>query len=60
MTFFRKLADALEVVGGAKPLPESLAGRQSVAVLRGLSWALFLLLAWAFSGRATKFIYIDF
>jgi hypothetical protein len=56
----RKLGTALEMLGGATPLPERLSGRPSVAVLRGLSWVLFLLLAWAFSGRATKFIYIDF
>jgi hypothetical protein len=54
------LAAALEVFGGARPLPAALAGRTSVAVLRGCVWLGLLLLVWAFSGRATKFIYIDF
>jgi hypothetical protein len=56
----RQLGALLEVLGGARPLPDGLSERTSVAVLRGLSWVVFLLLAWAFSGRATKFIYIDF
>lgn len=60
MKLAKQLGAALEVLGGARPLPDALAGRTSVAVLRGLSWVAFLLLAWAFSGRATKFIYIDF
>jgi hypothetical protein len=56
----RKLGTALEVLGGAQPLPQALATRTSVAVLRGLLWVALALLVWAFSGRATKFIYIDF
>jgi hypothetical protein len=60
VSLLRKLGTALEVLGGAQPLPDSLAGRTSVAVLRGLVWVGFLLIAWAFAGRATKFIYIDF
>jgi hypothetical protein len=60
VSFARKLAAALAILGGASPLPEGLSGRTSVAVLRGLYWTGLLLIVWAFAGRATKFIYIDF
>jgi hypothetical protein len=30
------------------------------AVLRGLAWGVLILMIYAFMGRSTKFIYIDF
>ncbi len=54
------LLEWLEVVGGARPLPARFSGSGWLAVGRGVGWLLLLLVAWAFAGRATKFIYIDF
>jgi hypothetical protein len=54
------LARWLEVLGGSLPLPARLEGRTSVGLARGGWWLVLLLVAWAFAGRATKFIYVDF
>jgi hypothetical protein len=50
----------LESLGGARPLPERWLASAWLPFARGIGWLALLLLAWAFSGRATKFIYIDF
>lgn len=55
----RDLARYLEALGGALPLPRWLSTWGGGALL-GLWWAALLLLAWAFAGSSTKFIYIDF
>ena len=54
------LAQWLEMLGGSRPLPPSLASRTSIGLARGCFWLALLLLAWAFAGRATKFVYVDF
>ena len=60
MRIARMLFEWLEVLGGARALPERWVGRGDVAVARGVWWLLLLVLAWAFAGRATKFVYVDF
>jgi hypothetical protein len=60
LNLLRGLGSLLEVLGGARPVPATLSARPSLAVVRGLVWVALFLLTWAFSGRATKFIYIDF
>jgi hypothetical protein len=54
------LATWLEIAGGSRALPESWKSRKDVAVLRAALWVLLLLMALAFAGRNTKFIYVDF
>jgi hypothetical protein len=54
------LLEWLEALGGARPLPAHFARSGWLSVARGLGWLVLLLVAWAFAGRATKFIYIDF
>jgi hypothetical protein len=54
------LARALEVLGGAEPLPPWLATRRGAGLVLGAWWACLFLLVLAFAGRATKFVYVDF
>jgi hypothetical protein len=56
----RRCVEALEVLGGARAVPEAIARRAYFPIARGLWWGLLMLLAWAFAGRATKFVYVDF
>jgi len=56
----RRLGQALEVLGGARAIPAAVAARAHAPILRGVWWAFLLLLAWAFAGRSTKFVYVDF
>jgi hypothetical protein len=56
----KALARALEIVGGAEPLPAALARRLVVRVALGAWWALLFLVVLAFAGRGTKFVYVDF
>lgn len=60
LTLLKRLARALEILGGAAPLPESLARRRGIGVAVGAFWAFLLLVVLTFAGRATKFIYVDF
>jgi hypothetical protein len=55
-----RILHALEIAGGARSLPQALQTRVSVAFVRGGWWVILLLLAWAFAGRTTKFVYVDF
>jgi hypothetical protein len=55
-----RVAVLLEVLGGSRPLPEHVAARRWASLGRGAWWLLLFLLAYAFAGRATKFIYVDF
>ncbi|MFO0953283.1 MAG: hypothetical protein U0835_19425 [Isosphaeraceae bacterium] len=50
----------LEVLGGAKAPPESLRRRAWFHVAWGVWWAALFFAVLAFSGRSTKFVYIDF
>jgi hypothetical protein len=54
------LAQWLEVLGGSRPLPAWLESRTGIGIARGCWWLALLLLVWAFAGRATKFVYVDF
>jgi len=54
-----RLAEWLEFVGGSRPLPSCLNDRQ-IAFARAVWWILLFLVSWAFAGRGTKFIYVDF
>jgi hypothetical protein len=56
----KRLARALEVLGGAEALPERLAQKPGVPLALGAWWAFLFLLVLAFAGRATKFVYVDF
>jgi hypothetical protein len=51
---------ALEVLGGAGPVPDAWQRRALFHVLWGLWWAALFLAVVAFCGRSTKFVYIDF
>jgi hypothetical protein len=55
-----RLRELLEIAGGARALPERLQSRAAVALARGGWWLFLFLLAWAFAGRTTKFVYVDF
>lgn len=56
----QRIINALEILGGCRPLPERWAGRPVATVLTSLWWVALLLAAFAFMGRNVKFIYIDF
>ncbi len=58
-TAIERSIDWLEYLGGAKNLPPEPA-KQLPAWFWGIWWALLLVMAIAFSGQASKFIYIDF
>lgn len=60
MSSLTVLAQWLEVVGGSRPLPSWLESRTGIGLARGCWWLALLLLALAFAGRATKFVYVDF
>jgi hypothetical protein len=50
----------LEYLGGSRDqAPPLLTGRLNW-VVRCASWALAMILIWAFCGQSSKFIYIDF
>jgi hypothetical protein len=55
-----RVRNFLEVLGGARPPPESLATRPFFHLLLGALWFAMFLTTLAFIGRATKFIYVDF
>ena len=55
----KRLRVCLEIIGGARPLPEACNGA-AVAVARAVWWLLLFALAYAFAGGATKFVYVDF
>lgn len=54
------LRTVLEILGGARPLPDALVRFRGASLLTGLWWACLLLLVLGFAGRTAKFIYIDF
>ena len=58
MSLGARIQAALEVLGGARPLPAE--KRVSVQLAVGAWWVVLFFLALAFVGRATKFIYVDF
>jgi hypothetical protein len=60
MKVFVWLMEALEVLGGSRPVPPSLAGRWPVSFFTPVWWAALLLAALLFMGQGIKFIYIDF
>jgi hypothetical protein len=55
-----RIVAILETLGGARPLPASLERHRPVSVALGFYWVGLLWLVIAFSGRGTKFVYIDF
>jgi len=50
----------LEILGGARPLPQSWASRPLPPLALALWWLALFALALAFAGRNTKFVYVDF
>jgi hypothetical protein len=54
------LSTWLEIAGGAKPLPEAWTSKRSIAIARAVWWIALFVLAAAFAGRNTKFVYVDF
>jgi hypothetical protein len=50
----------LETLGGVRTAPEAWQRRAAFHVLWGLWWFVLFLAVVAFSGRGTKFVYIDF
>jgi hypothetical protein len=55
-----RLVEWLEILGGARPLPDPLSRRNDLAIVRAVWWVLLFLVALAFAGRNTKFVYVDF
>jgi hypothetical protein len=55
----KRIAEWLELIGGSRPPPSSW-NRRDIALARAAWWILLLLMTWAFAGRGTKFIYVDF
>ena len=55
-----RLQALLEVLGGARPAPETWQRHAWFHAAWGLWWAVLFLAVLAFSGRSTKFVYIDF
>jgi hypothetical protein len=60
MIAWMKLAETLEVLGGARPLPAPLSSRPAAAIARAVWWLFLFALALAFAGRTSKFVYVDF
>jgi hypothetical protein len=56
----KTLAHFLEILGGARPLPEPIERSRIASLAIGIYWAVLLLVVLAFAGRSAKFIYIDF
>jgi len=56
----KRIAELLEVLGGARDLPAPLVRSRALALGTGVYWVVLLLLILAFAGRSAKFIYIDF
>jgi hypothetical protein len=56
---WKLLAEWFELAGGSRQPPSSW-DRRDIALLRAGWWILLFLLIWAFAGRGTKFIYVDF
>jgi hypothetical protein len=54
-----RLAEWLELLGGSRQPPNSW-NRRDLALARAVWWILLFLVAWAFAGRNTKFVYVDF
>jgi hypothetical protein len=54
-----RLTDWLEMLGGARQPPLTW-NRFDFALVRAFWWVALFLAAWAFAGRNTKFIYVDF
>lgn len=50
----------LEILGGSRPLPSSVASHTLVQAALGLWWVALFLIVVASSGQNIKFIYIDF
>jgi formiminotetrahydrofolate cyclodeaminase len=58
MQFLREL---IEYIAGERDLPpEGAPAALSSVLARSLTWMLFLLLIYLFSGQSSKFMYIDF
>ena len=56
---WKHLTEWLELIGGSRQPPDSW-NRRDIALARAAWWVLLILLTWAFAGRNTKFIYVDF
>ena len=52
--------DFLEILGGAKPVPPKLSNSILNGLFFGVWWVVLFFIILAFSGRGTKFVYIDF
>ena len=50
----------IELLGGARDLPDAWLSRTAVMLAWGLWWGLLAVLILCFSGQTSKFIYIDF
>ena len=50
----------LEILGGCREVPETWSRRGWYHLAWGVWWAFLFMLFLAFSGRSTKFVYIDF
>jgi hypothetical protein len=56
----KRVKELLELLGGARDLPDAWLGRPAVMLAWGLWWGLLAVLILCFSGQTSKFIYIDF
>jgi hypothetical protein len=57
---FRRIATLLECLGGSGEVPLEWRERTWFPVARGIFWLLLLAVVFAFAGRTTRFIYVDF
>lgn len=60
MTIWVRLAEVLEILGGSRSAPESWWSGRAKPIAWGIWWLSLFLLAAAFAGRNTKFVYVDF
>ncbi len=56
----RSVVEWLEIAGGARPFPLEWESRGTAAVMRAAWWLFLFVLAAAFAGKNTKFVYVDF
>jgi hypothetical protein len=55
-----KIAKGFEIFGGSAEVPVEWGRRAWFPVARGVYWLVLLLVVFAFAGRTTRFVYVDF
>jgi hypothetical protein len=55
-----RIAKGLEVFGGSAEVPVEWRRGAWFPAARGIYWLILLLVVFAFAGRTTRFVYVDF